>query len=888
MSFDTPLWLLALVPVAVVAWLLRPRDGARAAWALRALAAVALVVALAQPQREPAKPDTTLLLLDRSASVGETMIARQHAWVRAAIDERVCASPCRVVQFARAAAFAGLPADGVLPLPPPSDRDATDLAGAVRLATGALPDGGRAIVLSDGFDTGEPGALTAAAAAARSAGVRVDAVPLAPPVPSAPAGEPPGDAAATASPSATATAPDAAVTRLTAPSPLHAGDQLALQATIRSTAAARATVTLARDGAEIGSEAIDLRAGDNPLLLTYRAPAPGWHGYRLAVELPGDARPVNDALDAATRIGPAPRALVVADDPAAAGELPAVLQADGIEVAATTPQALTAADLEAVDTIVLADLPARALATAQTAALSTAVRDRGAGLLVLGGPRSLSLGGYHGTPLDALLPVQSLRPGGVRRRQLALGLVLDRSSSMNDLAGGSDPKIAMARAAAQSALALTARDENELAVIAFDAQARELLPLQRTTDSNAGAIGALIDDLDADGGTNIRAGLERGAAQLARSSAPVRHLILLSDGVSEEADYDPLLERLRRERITLSTIALGQDADIALMRRLAREAGGRFHAVPDARELPRVFARETRRSAPSVAIRAPLAVSANGASPLTSALSGSSLPPLAGTVLTRLRPGASAPLVSEVNGAPTPILAAGQEGLGRVAVWTPGAGAWAGDWLAARPQLFAAAARWAQRGIATPALQPRLAPDGSGTVVVDPLATAGTPLELATVGGTVRAPDGAVTPLDLAQAAPSRYAAPLPRPDGAAAPAPGLYGVAVSASGGETSAADAGDPAGAPPAAANASGEADGTADALLAVPYPAEFRPQPADAGRLGELAAATGGRLLDPAGAAAALAPDPGDPLWRLPVAAALILLLTAVAAGRLGRGG
>ncbi|HST40821.1 MAG TPA: VWA domain-containing protein, partial [Conexibacter sp.] len=608
MSFDAPLWLLALLPLAAVALLLGPRGSraatrrprparsrpaatraATAAWALRAAAAVALVVALAQPQTKPDKPAATLLLLDRSASIDGAMTARERAWVRAAVEQEACARPCRVVQFAATPAFAGISASGGLPPAAPLGREATDLAAALRLATGALPDGGRAIVLSDGFATAGADDLAAAAAAAERAGVRVDAVPLAS---SAAASAPaPADTSSTAAPARdvaradTAAPPtDAAVTRLAVPSPLRAGDQLALQATIRSASGGTATVTLARDGAEIGRERVDLQQGDNPLLLTYRAPAAGWHAYRLTVELSGDRVAGNDALDATTRIAPAPRVLIVAETATAAGSLPALLQDDGIEVETTTPQALTTADLQAADTIVLADLPARSLDAARTQALTTAVRDDGAGLLVLGGPRSLSLGGWAGTPLDALLPVQSLRPGGVRRRQLALGLVLDRSSSMNDLAGGIDPKIAMARAAAQSALELTARDEDELAVVAFDAVARDLLPLQRTTAGNAGAIGELIDGLDADGGTNILHGLERGVAQLTRSDAPVRHLILLSDGVSEEGDYEPLLARMRAERITLSTVALGRDADTALMRRLARTAGGRFYAVPDARE----------------------------------------------------------------------------------------------------------------------------------------------------------------------------------------------------------------------------------------------------------------------------------------------------------------
>ncbi len=513
----------------------------------------------------------------------------------------------------------------------------------------------------------------------------------------------------------------------------------------------------------------------------------------------------------------------------------------------------------------LADLPARALTGAQQTALSDAVRDAGLGLLVLGGEHSLSLGGWAGTPLDALLPVASLRPGGVRRRRLALQLVLDRSSSMNDLAGGDEPKIAMARAAARSALRLTARDENALGIVTFDAVARDLVPLQRTTPANAGAIGELIDRLDADGGTNVLRGLERGVAQLERSSAPVKHLLLLSDGVSEEADYAPLLRRLRSDRITLSTVALGQDADAELMRRLAKEAGGRFHAVPDARRLPQVFAQEARRSAPSVAARGALPVAETAASPLLASLdAGTAAPALRGTVITRLRPDALAPLSATVNGVTAPVLAQGQAGLGRVVVWTPGAGSWAGDWPSTAPRLLPDAARWSAKAVATPPLQPALHGD---RLVVDPLATAGEPLELTTITATVRAPAGRTDTLDLPQVAPSRYAARLPAAAGDAAadgggtaPAPGVYAVAAT--------------------------DGSETADALLALPYPAELRPQPADAAQLGEVAAAGGGSLLDAADPHAALAPSGGDPAWRWLVAAAIALLIAAVAVPRLPR--
>ncbi|MCW2954206.1 MAG: von Willebrand factor, type, partial [Conexibacter sp.] len=701
-------------------------------------------------------------------------------------------------------------------------------------ATGALPAGGRAIVLSDGLATS--GDAAGAADAARRAGVTVDGVAL--PRASTPV--------------------DAAVTRFVAPSPLHSGDPLTLQATVASTVAHGATLELTRDGAPIGRQLVTLRRGENPLLLSYRAPSAGWHAYRLRIVLDGDAVVANDTLDATTRVAAPPRALIVEGAAGRAGGLPALLRRDGIDASTTTPAALpkAAAGLAGEDVVVLADVPAPALASAQVRALRSAVR-AGSGLLVLGGEHSLSLGRYAATPLDAMLPVQSIAPGGVRRRQLALQLVLDRSSSMNDLAGGGlDPKIAMARAAARSALAFTARDDDELGLVAFDAVPHVVVPLQRVTGGNAGPVGQQLDSLDANGGTNVLRGLESGLAQVQQSSAAVKHLVLLSDGVSEPADYAPVLARVRGAHVTLSTIALGRDADAALLRRLAQQGNGRFYDVPDARSLPRVFAQEARRSAPSVAVRGTLPVTAAAASPLLASLSDRALPPLGGTVVTRLRDGAIAPLTTAVNGSSTPVLAQWQYGLGRVVVWTPGAGAWAGGWLDRQPGVFGDAARWSERGVATPALEPALDPTDASRLLVDPLATAGRTLELANVEATLRTPAGATRVLDVAQVAPSRYAAALA---GAAA---GVYGVGVAAHGGD--------------------GDALPSAQALVAVPYAAEYALRPADTSVLGSLASATGGRLRDVAAPAAALTPDGGTALWRIPAGATILLLLAAVAAG------
>ena len=86
------------------------------------------------------------------------------------------------------------------------------------------------------------------------------------------------------------------------------------------------------------------------------------------------------------------------------------------------------------------------------------MQDGGLGLLTLGGRHAYSLGGYAHSALDRVLPVASLSPGDLQRRHLAVELVLDRSGSMADTAGGEGiPKMTMAKSAARQTADFVAR-----------------------------------------------------------------------------------------------------------------------------------------------------------------------------------------------------------------------------------------------------------------------------------------------------------------------------------------------------------------------------------------------------------------------------------------------
>ena len=129
----------------------------------------------------------------------------------------------------------------------------------------------------------------------------------------------------------TAEPADAAITRLQAPSALHAGDPLSLETTVRSTVAAPAKLTVRRNGVAVGHQQVKLGVGDNPFLFSVRAPLhPGSYGYEVEVEERSRlAPPERLAGDQRAGLGAAPRVLVAGPTDSTAAQL---IKADGFKV----------------------------------------------------------------------------------------------------------------------------------------------------------------------------------------------------------------------------------------------------------------------------------------------------------------------------------------------------------------------------------------------------------------------------------------------------------------------------------------------------------------------------------------------------------------------------
>lgn len=174
---------------------------------------------------------------------------------------------------------------------------------------------------------------------------------------------------------------------------------------------------------------------------------------------------------------------------------------------------------------------------------------------------------------------------------VGLVLVLDRSGSMTG------EKFEQAKKACISAIGALKKDDR-VAVIIFDSEARVLVELG---EASRPELADTVSKMQPGGGTHIKPALEAAASLIPDGDLRFR-IVLMSDGQAPRDGLDEVVGALRHRGITLSSVALGQEADHDLLRSLAEKGGGTFHDVSLPAELETVFVQEasdrTRSKAP--------------------------------------------------------------------------------------------------------------------------------------------------------------------------------------------------------------------------------------------------------------------------------------------------
>ena len=325
------------------------------------------------------------------------------------------------------------------------------------------------------------------------------------------------------------------------------------------------------------------------------------------------------------------------------------------------------------------------LSETQSKALAEYVHDTGGGLLMIGGPNAFGAGGWIGSDVEKILPVDCTIPA---RRVLpsgALMIVIDRSGSMSEQIGGApmDKETAADQAAVLAMRTLMPGDY--FGVIAFDMQPDWVVNLGPNRDPAGTA--ARILQISPGGGTDICPALVAaydGLVKLTPQQAAVKHIILLTDGDSPDTGFAEAVGKMNDAHITLSTVGVGNDIDRALLKTLAETGKGKYYEVPDPRVLPQIFIREATVLRRSLIQENPAGLPVQLKSTDDEVLAGlSQLGSVTGMVLTAHKedPQVQTPLV--VGPEHDPLLAHWQSGLGRVAAFTSDATSrWAATWVA--------------------------------------------------------------------------------------------------------------------------------------------------------------------------------------------------------------
>ena len=178
-----------------------------------------------------------------------------------------------------------------------------------------------------------------------------------------------------------------------------------------------------------------------------------------------------------------------------------------------------------------------------------------------------------------------------KRVPINLAIVIDKSGSM------SGQRIEKAREAA--ILAVNMLNENDtLSIVAYDSKARVIVPATKV-DNKLRIIGLINENIYAEGGTALFAGLSKGIKQVENqlTKDKVNRIILLSDGQanigpSSVDELSQLAIIAAKKNIAITTLGIGSDYNELLMSSIASYSDGNHVFVNNSADLENVFVHE--------------------------------------------------------------------------------------------------------------------------------------------------------------------------------------------------------------------------------------------------------------------------------------------------------
>ena len=768
---------------------------------IRSVALAALVVALVNPRIFKSTNALDVILgVDLSRSVGQEGREKAQEVLQAAKRFQRPETRTGLLTFARTPEWDSLPREQV-PMSDFSarlDRDETDIQAALQAAVAQVGEGrqGKILLISDGNENRNETARVIPLLRAQE--VSVWTLPV----------------------SLSRGRNEIYLSDLVLPRQVDSAEGFEIRGAIESLREASARIRLLRDGSLHAEQEIHLKAGTNPVIFRDSLRARGNHTYELLIESPDDTLAENNLLQGVVEVKGPPRVLLLSAHKESQRVISRVLQVQGYAVVESAADAhpLSLSELSAYDLLVLDNVPAFQLTHAKMETIEKYVRDLGGGLLVIGGSQSYGAGGYFRTPLERIIPVDMRPPARLEMPHVALLFVIDKSGSMGAGSEGST-KLDLAKAAAIAAADIM-NPTDQVGVLAFDANWDWALPFRQVGKGEW--ISERLAGLQSDGGTDLYKAMVEAHRVIATKQAAIKHVIVLSDGLTDKADFQTLVTRMAHEGITVSTVSVGNDANVQLMADIAKNGKGRGYVALDPQTIPQIFTTETLLISRDLLIEKPVTPTIVTPIGPLKGIPQNNLPALRGYVLTYPKPRAELLMRADKD----PLLVSWRYGLGRVLAFTSDlSGRWGKDWVAWQgfPQWASQLARDAMRKILETRMRTDFHTDGESIRVVTDLSSHdGKFLNHLKLKANVTAPNRTSQEQILQQTAPGRY-------EGKFTPSQrGVHFVTLFAEG--------------------SGGEAPlPIATVPYIAPYPNEYRQLKPNLALLSRLAEETGGEMLD-----------------------------------------
>src|SRR5207247_9564581 len=131
--------------------------------------------------------------------------------------------------------------------------------------------------------------------------------------------------------------------------------------------------------------------------------------------------------------------------------------------------------------------------------------------------------------------------------------------------------------------------------------------------------------------------------------AKLKHVIILTDGISSPGDFEGIAANMAGARITCTTVAVGDDADKKLLEEIARIGNGRFYHTDDPSNVPQIFTKQTVAASKSAINEQPFVPQVVRPTKALADIDFETAPFLLGYVVTRPKPTSELVLATEAR-----------------------------------------------------------------------------------------------------------------------------------------------------------------------------------------------------------------------------------------------